>query len=314
MKRSSFQELGEKGIALMDQSQYALAFETFMRQAEVARPWLISGPLYNLACCKALLGETESALSWLSKAIDAGYRDAEHIKQDEDFKSLRELPLFQELIAKAAAKPAPVRKCGRSSKQQEESKPQEQPKQEDPKPVEPEPQVQPILDQIFANFPVTFQEQLNAQLPLFQQMISQIPQFTEQQLTEAMKFGQNFAQQNPFPQFNQQNFADIMNFGNTLLQQMGVPQSVVPPQPEPVPVPEIVPEPVVVPETVPEVIPQPVPEVASQSIPEHLPQSVKNNLVILQEMGFLDTKQNLKALLVAKGDVSVAIAKLLAGN
>jgi len=63
-------------------------------------------------------------------------------------------------------------------------------------------------------------------------------------------------------------------------------------------------------------VPEPTkaPEVVHQGIPEHLPQSVKNNLLILQEMGFIDTKQNLKALLSARGDVSVAISKLLAGN
>ncbi len=59
-------------------------------------PW--SAP-YDIACCYALLGEKEQALTWLQKSFVKGYRDLAHAQKDEDLKILRDDPRFRDLVA-----------------------------------------------------------------------------------------------------------------------------------------------------------------------------------------------------------------------
>jgi tetratricopeptide (TPR) repeat protein len=94
--------LGKEGIALMDAKDYEGARAKFVEQLGVIRPWHKSNPLYNIACCDALLGNSDSALAFLTQAVEAGFRDSEHMKNDEDLTSLRELEQFQLLVLKAA--------------------------------------------------------------------------------------------------------------------------------------------------------------------------------------------------------------------
>jgi len=90
----------DEGIAFMDSKDYIKAREAFEKQlVETRCPWRRSVPLYNIACCEALLGNADSALSFLSQAIENGYRNREHILQDEDLISLRGLSAFQELVS-----------------------------------------------------------------------------------------------------------------------------------------------------------------------------------------------------------------------
>jgi tetratricopeptide (TPR) repeat protein len=56
-------------------------------------------PLYNIACCEALLGNSKPALEFLQKAISAGYRDVAHMEKDEDLKSLRDLEEYKAVIS-----------------------------------------------------------------------------------------------------------------------------------------------------------------------------------------------------------------------
>jgi len=60
-------------------------------------------PMYNIACCDALLGNTTEALEQLRKAIAAGFCDVNHIENDADLVSLRALPEYQALIAQLKA-------------------------------------------------------------------------------------------------------------------------------------------------------------------------------------------------------------------
>ncbi|MBN1257505.1 MAG: hypothetical protein JXA52_07345 [Planctomycetes bacterium] len=53
---------------------------------------------YNLACSQALTGEAERALDTLAHAWKLGYREREHMWQDEDLVSLRDDPRFAEII------------------------------------------------------------------------------------------------------------------------------------------------------------------------------------------------------------------------
>jgi hypothetical protein len=59
----------------------------------------LAAPLYNVACCEALVGRKEDALGHLRTAFEKrpGLRDL--AKEDSDLDALREEPAFQELIA-----------------------------------------------------------------------------------------------------------------------------------------------------------------------------------------------------------------------
>jgi tetratricopeptide (TPR) repeat protein len=60
-----------------------------------------AGTIYNIACLHALSGHAEQAYTWLEKAIDAGYDDAEHMLEDGDFKSIRDSDRFEKLVERA---------------------------------------------------------------------------------------------------------------------------------------------------------------------------------------------------------------------
>ncbi|MCH7814505.1 MAG: hypothetical protein IID40_10860 [Planctomycetes bacterium] len=59
------------------------------------------GTMYNAACMHCLVGHHDEAYSWLEKAIEAGYDDADHLSRDGDFKAIRDQPRFQKLIDRA---------------------------------------------------------------------------------------------------------------------------------------------------------------------------------------------------------------------
>lgn len=54
---------------------------------------------YNFACSLALMGEGDQALDALTRSIELGYDDPDHLAEDEDLVSLREDDRFRELLA-----------------------------------------------------------------------------------------------------------------------------------------------------------------------------------------------------------------------
>jgi hypothetical protein len=62
-------------------------------------------PIYNIACCEALLGNSKEALVFLKKAVDAGFRDVNHIENDADLKSIRHLDEYKAIIASIPKQP-----------------------------------------------------------------------------------------------------------------------------------------------------------------------------------------------------------------
>lgn len=66
--------------------------------AESAEKVLPSG-LYNLACLASLKGEKARAVEWLDKAVRAGFKDRDWIKQDRDLEAIRAEPSYLSLIA-----------------------------------------------------------------------------------------------------------------------------------------------------------------------------------------------------------------------
>lgn len=64
---------------------------------------------YNLACSFALLNQTRLALGALTKAIDYGYDDFEHLKGDRDLDNLLKDEHFQLYIKQLEKKKKPVK-------------------------------------------------------------------------------------------------------------------------------------------------------------------------------------------------------------
>lgn len=58
---------------------------------------------YNLACSQALLEKRKEAFESLDRAVDLGYRDVEHMREDQDLQSLRDDPRFEGLILRLTA-------------------------------------------------------------------------------------------------------------------------------------------------------------------------------------------------------------------
>ncbi|QDV07640.1 hypothetical protein Poly30_31680 [Planctomycetes bacterium Poly30] len=58
---------------------------------------------YNLACSQALLGLHDEACSTLETALELGYDDLHFLTEDEDLRSLRGYPRFEELLRKIKA-------------------------------------------------------------------------------------------------------------------------------------------------------------------------------------------------------------------
>lgn len=54
--------------------------------------------IYNAACMYCLLGATDDAYTWLEKAVDAGYDDADQLLADDDFNSIRNTGRFKKLV------------------------------------------------------------------------------------------------------------------------------------------------------------------------------------------------------------------------
>jgi len=53
---------------------------------------------YNLACSYAVLKQSDQAIRTLRKAVEHGYRDFRHIREDRDFDSIRKDPRFRALL------------------------------------------------------------------------------------------------------------------------------------------------------------------------------------------------------------------------
>lgn len=85
-----------RGDELYGEKKYPEAAEAYlehvMRRPDDGNAW------YNLACCLALLERKDEAVSALEQAVHAGFRDAEHMKEDPDLKSLRKKKAFKAVL------------------------------------------------------------------------------------------------------------------------------------------------------------------------------------------------------------------------
>ncbi len=90
------------GYQLHTQGQYDKAIELFKKSAEAGNNKGAS--LYNIACGYARKGEKDKAFEYLAKAWAAGYRDADHMRQDDDLDNIRNDKRFGEIVAQAKDK------------------------------------------------------------------------------------------------------------------------------------------------------------------------------------------------------------------
>ena len=79
-----------------------------------------SGNLYNMACIYARLGMKEDALKTFEKAIEEGYDDYVHAREDYDLDPIHDMPRFQELIISLDKKYRPEEAGNEDSTKKEE--------------------------------------------------------------------------------------------------------------------------------------------------------------------------------------------------
>ena len=63
---------------------------------------------YNLACSYALTGQKDAALHSLTQAVELGYRDVDHVRQDRDLDTIKSDPRFELIIKKMSRPPSRV--------------------------------------------------------------------------------------------------------------------------------------------------------------------------------------------------------------
>jgi len=96
-----FSELSREIGALFEKQDYAGAVAK-CRELIALVPQQPS-PRYNLACALARLGKTDEAFAALGAAVEHGFTDADHLREDPDLESLRRDPRFDGVVKKAAA-------------------------------------------------------------------------------------------------------------------------------------------------------------------------------------------------------------------
>ncbi len=93
--------------SLQQQLAQALKAKDYEKAADICRRQAALGvpdrgnAQYNLACALAQLGKKDDALAALDKAVEQGFLDSDHMKQDADLESLRSDGRFDKIALKA---------------------------------------------------------------------------------------------------------------------------------------------------------------------------------------------------------------------
>ncbi|MFH1747542.1 MAG: tetratricopeptide repeat protein [Planctomycetota bacterium] len=92
-------EISGRASAAYQTGDYEQALELIQQAYKVAPD--DSRVLYNLACFSTLRGDKDAGLTWLDKAVDAGFHAPNKIASDSDLDDLRDDPRYQATLAKA---------------------------------------------------------------------------------------------------------------------------------------------------------------------------------------------------------------------
>ena len=68
--------------------------------AKVSMRWYKNAAHYNIACGRALRGDTDGALIAMEEALKGGYNRFDHMRRDSDLDSIRDDDRYKKLIAK----------------------------------------------------------------------------------------------------------------------------------------------------------------------------------------------------------------------
>lgn len=85
-----------RGLARLRGHYFTLAIRDFMRCIDAGVD--PASATYNIACAHSLAGNAEEALDWLSRSLEAGFRDFQHARADPDLLLLRDDPRFEGIL------------------------------------------------------------------------------------------------------------------------------------------------------------------------------------------------------------------------
>lgn len=87
--------------------KYAKAISAYEAAEALGSPTYLTQ--YNIACARALDGDTEGAFVALNASVDAGWSSAKHMDEDSDLDSLRDDPRFADIRLRASQAATPCR-------------------------------------------------------------------------------------------------------------------------------------------------------------------------------------------------------------
>lgn len=93
------QALSDSGYRFLSEGKTAEAIDVFTRQVEL----LPTGRwgAYNLACAHSRAGEIDAGIASISKAVEAGWDDTEHLRSDPDLQALNADPRYPDILRRA---------------------------------------------------------------------------------------------------------------------------------------------------------------------------------------------------------------------
>jgi len=285
-RRQQWFRLHQEAMKLMEtktREGLEKARELLKEQASTS-PFHRVTPLYNLACVEALLGDNlEKAIEYLQEAVAAGWSDVDHIKNDTDLDRIRSLDAYNALLASLEA----------DSSSDEE--------------IHIDVHLGPNGEAQFAELRRDQQQARRAEkLARREEKIAK----REEMRKEKEEKRQERLQEKAAKRQEKEEAKT-----SAVLAPEPVPIVAPTPVAEPAPVPQPAPAPLAVSEVA-AVAPQPSPVLAPQPSPVLSGSSssideFQSKLKTLEEMGFPDRRRNITALVLARGDLVVAVQSLL---
>jgi dienelactone hydrolase len=86
----------EAGLARVEKGEVDYGEQKPMAIAQLRE--MTAGNYYNQACCLSLLGRKEEAIKAISRAMELGWLDVDHMKVDKDLDPIRDSPEYKALI------------------------------------------------------------------------------------------------------------------------------------------------------------------------------------------------------------------------